>query len=193
MVLDFCRARLLVAPPCSCCLVSRSHLLDVLPVVAQVLENNIALHRTASALICIVTAVPNLVYGCPLALRAALSLSLSRSKDAVLSSVCVSAAGTREMQAIRASPHALVFRLPQSRQAIGWVMDGGDGLRLGLFGLTRPHFLLTFCSLLLTLTSRFAHFYLTFCSQEIAEEWDGKPRSAGRFEWAVHSTAVHSP
>ena len=90
MVLDFCRARLLVAPPCSCCLVSRSHLLDVLPVVAQVLENNIALHRTASALICIVTAVPNLVYGCPLALRAALSLSLCHARKMQCShlSVC---------------------------------------------------------------------------------------------------------
>jgi len=40
---------------------SRSHLLDVLPVVAQMLENNIALHRTAPALISIVTGVSSLV------------------------------------------------------------------------------------------------------------------------------------
>ena len=41
--------------------VLRSHLLDVLPVVAQMLENNIALHRTAPALISIVTGVSSLV------------------------------------------------------------------------------------------------------------------------------------
>ena len=40
---------------------SRSHLLVVLPVVAQMLENNIALHRTAPALISIVTGVSSLI------------------------------------------------------------------------------------------------------------------------------------